>query len=837
MSLISIYLFILLSLFYIYSSESIDYYKYINDTCTSKRIYANNTDTESNFKVSVKLNFELFLCDLFDGIYNKSNFNEIFRNVKDIDKCFHEVNKTFNDSDSKFYYYYLSYSGSRLNKIGDEKKCTKKKLIYYLIEMYANYSDIENAINEMVNNKDNYVFNDHTQFIELIGFLENNEYYLGLCLWKKCNNFFNKFFNRTENEPLFKYLSQKGYTANNWTFINNESKDSFQGNSIPMVLGIFFIMLIVIIRIILRLSYYCTERNQAKEPKFIKLNPMTPYPDEIQLNDQNFENNNDLMNDDSNNYKDVEKENKSNNDEDKNDDINRVNTNNSENVNNPLYISDLDTRFSKFSSIMIRKKTQAEIFLEKYEYILFDNLFLLETKSYNSKNLEEICGLKFFVLFFISFYHVYNTFYSVKWNNPGTFPFYQNAIHILLAKLSKMSFRIWIFFDGFEWCFKLLSYIKKLKSKKVTFKHLMIFNINIIEKILIFIVLFLIFIYQFNNIGNALLTTSFALHSKKYTSVKCYKNPLYIIILPFLGLKEKIGKYEYCFNFVYILVNELYCIIICTILFFIFFKYRSKLLEYSFLFIFFISIFFSLLYFVHVKGQIYYKRYVLGEDFSLKFIGLFFHYFFIGCISGLVYYYSTLMNLDIEKYTVFENFYKFMYFYINMNHVLRHFLGFLSLFLIMVFSCYYPFLFSIGVIERFRLIKKIDFFTYLVISYENIIQLFLFVIFFFDIILSSEIFTKIFLSNDIFIIFERCSFIFMIISEQIVFLFETLIYLDGIYWNTENIIYLSIICFLITLFVSFFFVFFIQLPIRLFTKNKEREILNEYEKDYKYKYL
>ena len=54
MSLISIYLFILLSLFYIYSSESIDYYKYINDTCTSKRIHANNTDMESNFKVSVK---------------------------------------------------------------------------------------------------------------------------------------------------------------------------------------------------------------------------------------------------------------------------------------------------------------------------------------------------------------------------------------------------------------------------------------------------------------------------------------------------------------------------------------------------------------------------------------------------------------------------------------------------------------------------------------------------------------------------------------------------------------------------------------------------------------
>ena len=133
--------------------------------------------------------------------------------------------------------------------------------------------------------------------------------------------------------------------------------------------------------------------------------------------------------------------------------------------------------------------------------------------------------------------------------------------------------------------------------------------------------------------------------------------------------------------------------------------------------------------------------------------------------------------------------------------------------------------------------KKIDFFTYLVVSYENIIQIFLFMIFFFDIILSSEIFTKVFLSNDIFIIFQRCSFVFFIISEQVVFLFQTFIYLDGVYWNTENIFFLSVICFLITLFLSIAVTFFIQIPIRFFTKKKQRELLENYEKDYKIKSL
>jgi hypothetical protein len=488
---------------------------------------------------------------------------------------------------------------------------------------------------------------------------------LGLCLWKNCIPFFDVVFNRTLNEPLFNYLSRNGYSANNWIFVNNKSKYKIQTSNISLVLGLFFILLIVLVRIIIRISYYCTEKNQSKGPKFIKLNPMAPSPEEIQLTEQHFENDNETADDETNNNKDTN--------------INRKCTNKVDNINQ-LSISDTDTRFSKLSSIMTRKKTQAEIFLEKYKFVSIDNLYLLETKSYNSKNLEEISGLRFFVLFFISFYHLYNTFYLVKWNNPGTLPFYQNIVHILLVKLSKMSFRIWIFFDGFEWCFKLISYINKLKTKTVTFKHFMIFNINIIEKILVFIVIFYTFIYQFNNIGNFFLTTSFALHSEKYTSVKCYKYPLYILILPFIGYKEKIGKYEYCFSFAYILVNELYCIIICSFLFFLFFKLRSKLLEYTFLILFFISILFSFLYFKNIKGQFYYKRYVIGEDLSLKFLGIFFQYFFIGCISGLVYYYSTVMNLDLEKYNIFENCYKFMYCYINMSHVVRHFLGLLSLF-------------------------------------------------------------------------------------------------------------------------------------------------------------
>jgi hypothetical protein len=189
------------------------------------------------------------------------------------------------------------------------------------------------------------------------------------------------------------------------------------------------------------------------------------------------------------------------------------------------------------------------------------------------------------------------------------------------------------------------------------------------------------------------------------------------------------------------------------------------------------------------------------------------------------------MSLDLEQYNPFEMCYNLMYCYIKMNPVLRHFLGFFCIFLNTLICSYFPLLCSLGIIKEFRLLKKIDLLTYMIISYENIIIIFLFMIFFFDIILTPDMIIKIFLSNSIFIIFERCSFVFIIISEHIIFLFETIVYLDAVYWNIENIIFLTIICFLITLLASIACVFFIQLPVRLISKKKARSCLESYESE------
>ena len=837
MSLISIYYFLLL-LLKVLNSNLDDNDPYISEFKTLCKNNFSNSDN-SIFKDLVKKHFESFLCKIFFEIFenNEDKFYKI-SDVKNMDICFNKIINSFK-KESKFYEQYFSLSGSRINKIGDEQKCKKSNNSYFLIEMDASKKEIRNNLTKLLENTDNYTETNHFyQYLELNGFLDNDKFYLGLCLWQDCTEFFQNFFDDAINPLLLQYLKKKGYTAKSWKSIPKKDKVNKSKFNIPIIIPFIFISFVIFIRFIVYISNYCTNKNQHKEPKYFKLNPLSPSPEEIQLAEQNFENEYDSNNDD---ITDQKIDNNNNTAEDKNKEIKENNGNIDNNISQ-VSNSDIDTKVSRFSSIMTHnRKTQAETFLEYYEYIAIDNLYRLETKSYNTKNLEVICGFRFFLLLFMSFYYVYSIFYIVKWNNAGTLSFYQDITHIVLAKLSKMSFRVWIFFDGFQWCFKLLSYLKKLKSNTVSFKHILIFNINIIEKIIVFIIIFLLFIYQFDNLGQLLKTSEFLLHSEKYTTkVKCYQNPLYILVLPILGYGENIGEYKKCYTFAYILMNELYSIIICSFLFFLFFKCQSKFLEYSFLFLFFISIIILFIYFQEVyfsEDNFYYQKYVLGEDLSLKSIGLFFHYFFIGSISGLIYYYSTLMNIYLEKYNIFESCYKLMYCMTSMNPILRHFLGFLCLFLIMLICSYYPLLFKLGLVKTHRLVIKVDFFTYIVFSYENIIQIFLFMFFFFDTILSSELFTKIFLSNDIFIIFERSSFIFFIIIEEIVFLFETVTYLDGMYWNTENIIFISIICFLINIIISYVFSFLIQLPVRLYIKNKARVALENYEQDYKFKSL
>ena len=242
-------------------SNSLDYGKKFDELCFNyEQNY--NTSNISNFTEMIKMNFELFLCEMYTNMFKNLTFDQVFGNVKDIDICVESITKSFRN-DSDFFCKYLLYSGSSLNKIGNEKKCVKNNLTYILVEMNSNLDTINTILKYYIEEgaKNTIKINNEVQFFELNGFIENNKFYLGLCLWEKCTNFYEKFF-QDENDTLKSYLGENGYMADNWTFYIHKKRNSEYNYS--MIISIILISFITSVRLFLCLSRYCTEKNKRK---------------------------------------------------------------------------------------------------------------------------------------------------------------------------------------------------------------------------------------------------------------------------------------------------------------------------------------------------------------------------------------------------------------------------------------------------------------------------------------------------------------------------------------------------------------------------------------------
>ena len=781
----------------------------IKQQCQNLMEKMKNNET-FKFQESVKFNIEKLLCNMY-SIYtdenNKNTFYEKFKNVNNFEKCVTQIGDSFNE-DSTFYSNFLLYSASRINNEGDETGCTNQNMTFILFEMKINYTNVKNYVNSIVNGTELYgLTQDKAEYYELNGFLNNTNSYLSLCLWEECTDFYYAFFSKNINPEFYKFLNDEGFELEDSSFIVNsrvtrgeaDTENVYFGKhlvldkyKISYFICIVILILIICVRIILKIIKLCSDRNVDKDQEYYF--SFTKNIEKIMGSNDNNNNNN-------NNNHQV--------DGDKDADENKKNL---------------------IVSLIASEQTQVEKYLDIYDYISSDNMSFLISKSYNSKNFEVVCGFKFFMLLFMTIYRTYITFYSVKWTTPGNINFYHYWFHILTLKLCVLCFRIWIFFDGFEWSFKFYSFFQELKAKNISIKHVIKFNIKLIEKILMFVLLLLLFIYQYASTAHffSYIPSNFYLHYEKFKSPKCYNNPLYFLILPIIGYKEKIGGNYYCYDFAYILINELYSIIFCSFLFYLCFKMKSKFLECVVLILFILSI--GLSFFQYdVNNKVYTLNYVLGEDQSLKCFGLFLNFFILGVLSGVGYFYYSDMKIDIDKYYPFHNYYQIMFPFFEMGHTLRHCIGLFCLLLICLTCCYYPFLLDVIYSKSEKLLYKIDFWKSLIFIYEHIFQILLFKIFFFDIILSTEFFIKKFLTNKIFIFCERISLVFLVINEEIVFLFETTFNLSEIYWCLENAVFLSIVIFNLLLIFSTVIVYLFQLPIRLLVKKISMKYLNEKE--------
>lgn len=463
-----------------------------------------------------------------------------------------------------------------------------------------------------------------------------------------------------------------------------------------------------------------------------------------------------------------------------------------------------------------------ENFIEEYEKISMENLYTVASKLYNSKNIEIFSGLRTIFLVSMTIFRVFVYFYTVLWNSPGTYEFY-GKFSITFIKLSMLSFHVWIFLDGLIYTYKILCLIETKEKGDFTWKDVVSILVNLLPKVIVFLIVYFSFFIGINNFavmfGSTTLFKNF--HIQYISHIKCFNNPGLVFALPYIGFTENINQNMSCFHFSYLTYNELICILLLLLIFYLLYKFRSKLVEGIIFSIVVIHFFISYVYYISLLSdkQILIFDYVLGEDASYQRAPLLFNAFLLGIFTGYIYYYSKLLNINKDHYYPFQFCSKIMRFFSRLKVILRHTISFFALLLWISIDTVYFFMKNYSSnSESFSLLFLFTPVLKVLFVYESQISTILFAIVVIDIFLSEEFWIKVILSNSIFIIFERCSFAFLILNECVTILFITLFDITGINWDYENILYLSVVIFVLNLFLAAFITGLFEIPLKYLMK-------------------
>jgi hypothetical protein len=264
-------------------------------------------------------------------------------------------------------------------------------------------------------------------------------------------------------------------------------------------------------------------------------------------------------------------------------------------------------------------------------FISLNNLY------YNGNNIEFIGFIRMIVIigmiFGKNFVIATNIFFQI---NLFDFRIYKTLLFSLI-KLTNFDNIIWIILDGCIFGFKLLSYIKTFKQKNKNTKEIIFskFLLYLIPKIFIFIFIYFFGYIFFSNSTNDITGLEYYLTFIK--DLKCYKNPSFIFN-PFNYYKNDVD--EECFFFTYIFINEFYGIILLLIIFFISFKFKSKIFDSIFSVLMIINLFSVQLTnssFIPQNNPITIKLFE-GQKYTEKQFHLFISFFFLGFLLGNIFF-------------------------------------------------------------------------------------------------------------------------------------------------------------------------------------------------------
>ena len=462
------------------------------------------------------------------------------------------------------------------------------------------------------------------------------------------------------------------------------------------------------------------------------------------------------------------------------------------------------------------------------KYIGVRQIIEYENKIYSNKGLEMITGLRVISVLMITFNIIFNSYNqspSIKIINNS----FLSSIYFPIIKGSTYGIYLWIFLDGFVYIFKLMHFVKKNRSFFNFFK----FWSNIISKIFCFLIIFY-FIYSLqNDIGKTFISSSilFEQYTQNEFNYKCLNNPLYLFF-PFINPISTDNKmvnnyFNNCYQFSYLFVNELYCIIITILIFYFLYKYKSKFLEIIiciFMLMNVLGLNFLPYFFENIKEEKYYLlKYILGETFSIRYPHSMFNIFFLGIFCGLIYYYYYYSLNDYnsfisEEYLPFSFLSKLMQKLLKCNLIIKILLIIISIGIIILDCFLYYIIKKTG--DNNQILFTFDTSLKILYLYETpIIILLLSILLIFLLFAEDKFQIKSFFGSKIFYTIEKISFCYICLIQMINLLFISSANNQGDIWSIISFLYISCFEFTVCFLFSFIFTLFFELPIKIIINN------------------
>ena len=691
--------------------------------------------------------------------------------VKDKDKFYHLTYET------------VEFSGKRYGDLGDQASCKRFNLTYFFF-----IHDISESIRETIKKQQNKQNVSDKRKIK--AFINTTKYVIGLCHFFDCleasENLLREnlrkidYFLDTNVGEIKLFFDNDFYKLHpKFSFYNSSiiipvKKKRYENEYSVIRWNIYIFLAFSLLCTLIKVFFFFADNNET------------------------------LKNNMKSNLSDSDEEDEEIEEEENIKDINRSSIFYDGKIN--IFNSNEKNEFDKFLSIL-------DIFNN------IRNFFLFKNNYFDGSSIEVIGFIRMIIMIGIIFGNNFligiKTFIQIDIFNFQIF----KSLKFIFVKLTFFNNIIWIILDGTIFGFKILSYYKNYIEKG----HLLTSNIDIffILKFLIYLfpnVLIFLFTYFYFYI----FATNFEdnIYYDYYTTTlndfQCYKQPS-IIFNPFNFYKK---DFE-CFSFVYIFINEFYCILIILIIIYILSKTKSHMFSFIISFVILIQLFTVQLSVSSkmVKDTPIVFDMFLGENHMEKQLHLFLSVFYLGFLIGTIFFHyhnplSSISFSSFKEYFPFSFLKKIIEFINNIeiiyNIIICCFFTFLLLFIAFI-----PHFFN----KDFGLIndEKKKIIQYIIFYEKSVYALFFSIFLIFFKILSEKTFISSAFQNEFIISFEKIRVIFFCSIEFLMNYCYTFFIFNYIF-TYKNIVYITFGLFLFIYIANFLIYVLFIMPMIKFVK-------------------